>query len=112
MSKCLVQGNVVHTPRAVFTEEDKKALSMYDSFEGFQIQNIKISQIFSEFSDSIDTFDLPEKLGTEDFWPEAETFCANLNKRNIYFYPHCYVPKLLFSLQPIAALRAAIFLHL
>ena len=63
MSKLLVQGNVVHTPRAVFTEEDKKALSMYDSFEGFQIQNIKLSQIFSEFSDSID---LPEKVGTED----------------------------------------------
>ena len=98
MSKLLVQGNVVHTPRAVFTEEDKKALSMYDSFEGFQIQNIKITQIFSEFTDSIDTFDFPERVGTDDFWPEGETFCENLNKRKIYFYPHCYVPKLFFAL--------------
>ena len=65
----LVQGNTVHTPRATFTEEDKIALSMYDSFEGFQIHNIKISQIFSEFTDSIETFDFPE-----DFWPEGETF--------------------------------------
>ena len=81
---------------------------MYASFEGFQIQNIKITQIFSEFTDSIDTFDFPERVGTDDFWPEGETFCENLNKRKIYFYPHCYVPKLIFSLQPVAALRATI----
>ena len=105
----MVQGNVFHTPRAIFTEEDKRALSMYDSFEGFQIQNIKISQIFSEFTESIETFDFPERVGTEDFWPEGETLCENQNKRKIYFYPHCYVPKLMFSLQPGAALRAAIF---
>ena len=43
------------------------------------------------------------------FWPEGETFCENLNKRKIYFYPHCYIPKLFFALQPVAALRAAIF---
>ena len=82
---------------------------MYDSVEGFQIQNIKISQIFSEFTESIETFDFPERVGTEVFWPEGETFCENQNKRKIYLYPHCYVPKLIFSLQPVAALRAAIF---
>ena len=60
MSKVLVQGNGVDTPRAVFSEEDKKALNMYASFEGFKIQNIKMSQIFSEFCDSVDTFHLPE----------------------------------------------------
>ena len=54
---------------------------MYASFEGFKIQNIKMSQIFSEFCDSVDTFHLPEKVGDEDFWPEGETFCENLNKR-------------------------------
>ena len=94
----MVQGNVVDMPRAVFSEEDKKALNMYASFEGFQIQNIKINQIASEFSDSVDTFYLPEKVGDEDFWPEGETFWENLNKRKIYFYPHCYVPKLFFAL--------------
>ena len=36
---------------------------MYDSFEGFQVHNIKISQIFNEFTDSVttETFDFPEK---------------------------------------------------
>ena len=109
MTKVLVQGSVIDTARAVFSGEDQKALNMYSSFEGFQIQNIKISQLFSEFSDSIETFHLPEKVGEEIFWPEGETFCENLNKRKIFFYPHCYVPKLLFPLQPVAALRAAIF---
>ena len=109
MSKVLVQGNVVETARAVFSGEDQKALNIYSSFEGFQIQNIMISQLFSEFSDSIETFHLPEKVGEELFWPEGETFCENLNKRKIYIYPHCYVPKLLFLLQPVAALRAATF---
>ena len=36
-------------------------------------------------------------------------FCENQHKRKVYFFPHCYVPKLIFSLQPVAALRAAIF---
>ena len=54
-------------------------------------------------------YNLPEKVGEELYWPETETFCENLNKRKIYFYPHCYVPKLLFSLRPVAALRAAVY---
>ena len=109
MSKVLLQGNVVDTTRAVFSVEDRTALDIYSSFEGFQIKNIKISQLFNEFTESTETFYLPEKVGEELYWPETETFCENLNKRKIYFYPHCYVPKLLFSLQPVAALRAAVY---
>ena len=87
MSKILVQGNTVHTPKAIFTEEDKQALSMYNSFEGFPVHNIKISQIFNEFTDPIttETFDFPEKVGEEDFWPEVETFCENQNKKEGIF---------------------------
>ena len=75
MSKVLVQGNVVDTARAVFSGEDQTALDMYSSFEGFQIKNIKISQLFNEFTESIETFHLPEKVGEELYWPEGETFC-------------------------------------
>ena len=76
MSKILVQVNPFQTQRAVFVEDDKQALSMYESFEGFQVHSIKISQIFNEFTDSTDTetFDFPEKVGEEYFWPEGETF--------------------------------------
>ena len=83
MSKILVQGNTVHTPRAIFTEEDKQALSMYNSFEGFPVHNIKISQIFNEFTDSVttETFNVHEQVGDEHFWPEGKTFCGNQNKR-------------------------------
>ena len=91
MSKLLVQGNTVHTPRAIFTEENKRALRMYYSFERFQVHNMKISKFFNEFIDSItiETFDFPERVGDEDFWPEGETFCENQNKRKVYFYPWC-----------------------
>ena len=85
MSKILVQGNPVQTQRAVFTEDDKQSLSMYESLKGFQVHSIKISKIFIEFTDSTDTetFDIPEKVGEEYYWPESETFCKNQNKRKI-----------------------------
>ena len=83
MSKVLLLGNIVDTTRAVFSVEDQTALVMYSSFEGFQIKNIKISQLFNEFTESTESFCLPEKVGEELFWPGTETFCENLNKRKI-----------------------------
>ena len=67
MSKVLLQGNVVDTTRAVFSVEDRTALDIYSSFEGFQIKNIKISQLFNEFTESTETFCLPEKVVKELF---------------------------------------------
>jgi hypothetical protein len=34
---------------------------------------------------------------------------TNVDKRKAYFFPHCYIPKILFALQPVAALRAGIY---
>ena len=111
MSKHLVPVNVVHTARAGFTAEDKEALDRYSSFGGFKVNIVKISQIFNEFTDAVEfeVFTVPEKLGTDDFWPDGETYLENENKRKAYFFPHCFIPKLFFSLQPVAARRAGIF---
>ena len=70
MSKLPVPVNTVYTARAIFTEEDKQALDIYASFEGFQVNNIKIRQICNEFTDATttDIFTLPEKGGEEEFW--------------------------------------------
>ena len=111
MSKDLAPINVLQTARAEFTTEDKEALERYSSFGGFEVNNVKLTRIFSEFTDSVEheVFALPERVGEEDFCPEGETYLENENKRKAYFFPHCFIPKILYSLQPVAALRAGIF---
>ena len=112
MSKHLVQINALQaTAKAEFNTEDQQALGRYSSFTGFEINSIKISKIFSEFTDNTDheAFGLPETVGEIDYWPENETYLENENKRKAYFFPHCFIPKILFALQPVAALRAGIF---
>ena len=95
MSKHLAPVNVVHTARVGFTTEDKEALERYSSFGGFEVNNVKLTRIFSEFTDSVEheAFALPERVGEEDFWPEGETYLENENKRKAYFFPHCFIPK-------------------
>ena len=79
MSKHLAPINIVQTTRAEFTTEDKEALGRYSSFTGFEVNNVKLARIFSEFTDSVEheAFTLPEKVGEVDFWPEVETYLEN-----------------------------------
>ena len=98
MSKHLAPINVVHTARAEFTTEDKEALERYSSFGGFEVNNVKLTRIFSEFTDSVEheVFTLPERVGEDDFWPEGETYLENENK-SILFPPLFHSKNNLFS---------------
>ena len=82
MSKHLVPVNVVHTARVGFTAEDKEALERYSSFGGFEVNNVKISQIFSEFTDSVEheVFTLPERVGEDDIFAPINVDTVLLQK--------------------------------
>ena len=70
MSKHLVQINALQaTAKAEFNTEDHQALGRYSTFTGFEINSIKISKIFSEFTDNTDheAFGLPETVGEIDY---------------------------------------------
>ena len=111
MSKHLIPVNAIQTTREEFNKEDEQALMRNSTFSGFENNSLKIAKIFSEFTDNTDyeAFTLPEKVGEASYWPEHEVFMANADKRKAYFFPHCFIPKVLFALQPVAALRAGIF---
>ena len=92
MSKHLVQINALQaTAKAEFNTEDQQALGRYSSFTGFEINSIKISKIFSEFTDNTDheAFGLPETVGEIDYWPEngrvdVSAFGAVLSEFNYF----------------------------
>ena len=111
MSKHLVPPVTIKTSAEIFNNEDGLALQRYSTFSGFKVNNISIPKLFPEFTDNDDhgTFVIPEKVGDDNFWPESETFMANCDKRKAFFFPHCFIPKILYALQPLAALRAGIY---
>ena len=102
MSKHLVPPVTIKTSAEIFNNEDGLALQRYSTFSGFKVNNISIPKLFPEFTDNDDhgTFVIPEKVGDDNFWPESETFMANCDKRKAFFFPHCFIPKILFHCNP------------
>ena len=115
MSQLLVPRSIIKTERQPFTKDDQKAMQAWSGFTGFIISDkAKVGNIFTEHSENDDAdkerFVIPEKGGDEkEYWPDNETNCLNLNKRKLFFFPHAYLPSILYCMQPLAALWAAIY---
>ena len=114
-----------------FSDEDKHRLTSCSDFTHFKAYgDNKIDNLFSEYvnnSDKPEPLELPlikvtntvteievtdEPVVTEqiseEFWPEGKDNCCNMLKRGMFFFPHLYVPRLFFLLNPYAALQSAV----
>ena len=89
-------------------------MQVWSGFTGFKLsEKTKVCTLFTEHTQNIDAdkekFKLPEIAPDGNrYWPEAETDCINVNKRKLYFFPHAYLPSVIFCMQPLVALRAGI----
>ena len=111
MSQLLVPRTNIKTVRQPFTKDDQKAIQTWSGFTG---DKAKVRNIFTEHSENVDAdkekFVIPEKgEDGKEYWPDVETNCINVNKRNFYFFPHAYLPSIIYCMQPLTDLRAAIF---
>jgi hypothetical protein len=114
-----------------FSDEDKLRLTSCSDFTYFKAYgDYKIDNLFSEYvniNDKPDPLVLPlikvtdsvTEIGltnestvtepiTEEFWKEGKDNCCNMLKRGIFFFPHMYVPRYYFLLNPYAALQSAV----
>ena len=113
-----------------FTEEDKLRIASCEGFTHFKANgDYKIENLFSEY---VQPDNIPEGLvlpvikeidpaeinllveetetgpTMEEFWPQGRNNCCNTLKRGLFFFPHMYVPRYIFLLNPYAALQSAV----
>ena len=90
-----------------FSKEDQIYLDKLKPISNWPQDNIKF--LFIDFDGHPQSgYNIKEKSNEIDVWPHTGTFLDNKYKKHLFMYPHKHVPRIIYLMNPLMALKCAI----
>ena len=108
MTTILFKAHESNTNPLVWDKEDSDRLKSYRNYQLKMKNGRDVPSLFLENNMYKDTLQFPQEIpigSKEFFWPVSQLFVQNHLKRSIYQFPFLYVPKYIYTLKPLMALK-------